>query len=662
MDVFATNKNDMLLVNKLFGSLDGTNLPVSFKLGEEEYKGINGEFSPKICKRIIDSNVTETIIEGENKNGIKIRAEIVTYTDFSVVEWRLFFENTSSKTSAVLSELKPADFVLLGKSAVLQHCNGDTRRSNAYETYETEITEEPLSISSINGTSCEGAFPYMRLVFSDYIANIAIGWTGEWQASFKSEEKGVRFTAGQHRFYSKIYSGETFVTPKITVMLTDTNDQNRAMNMWRRWYFAHIIPKPSGKAIGPKSCMHVFNDNGAEFTGTTTENQIKGLKNYVARNLKPDVWWIDAGWYKCDKNWRTVGTWEEDEIRFPENGLAPIGECCKQNGVEFLLWFEPERVNPDTWLAKNHPEWCLKRKDGKDHEMLLDLSIKDACDWVTNRVDELIKKWHVAVYRQDFNVSNPGQIWVDYDESERIGARENLHIQALFRFWDTLLQNNKGLWIDCCSSGGRRNDLETLRRAVPLHYTDVGYGNHPVKQCQHQLHFEWIPYFRAHNMSWDNADGGYDPYVYHNTADEFAYMNAMTPAITVMTTAWGDEAEFEMGRKMLPIWRKAAEIELRADYFSTTKSTKSNKDIYAVEFSDKSKGDGFVHVIRNTQCEIESVTMKLHVCENAKYLLENPISGETKTLSGAELCSGFTITLKKRSGVIWFYKKMEVEC
>lgn len=667
MDKFLNTKKDLSLINKIFGKFDAESLPASFKLGDKAYRGIGAEFSPTLRIKEVDSNITETVIEGKNAEGISVRAEITEYKDFPVIEWRLVFKNTGNKTSEVLSELKPIDFVLPGTNAVLHHSNGDTTLNDpskphekAFDRYETEIGSEPLVLSSEEGTSCDGAFPFMRLCFEEYTANIAIGWTGQWQASYKAQENGVRFIAGQHSFASEIYSGETFVTPKIIIMLTDGNTPNRAVNMWRQWYFAHILPKPQGKAIGPKACMHLFGDNGEEFTGTTTENQVKALGKYIERGMKPDVWWIDAGWYKCDKSWRDIGTWEADEKRFPVNGLAPIGECCEANGVEFLLWFEPERVNLGSWLADNHPEWCLKRKtaDGREHEMMLNLANKGACDWLIRHVDSLIKKWHVRVYRQDFNVDKPGTIWQDYEEENRVGALENLHIQALYRFWDTLLENNPGLWIDNCSSGGRRNDLEAMRRAVTLHYTDIGYGDHPVKQRQHQIHFEWIPYFRAHNMAWDNEEGDYSPYLYHNTCDEFAYQNAFTPAITVMTDAYADEADFELGRKMLPIWRKAAEIELRADYYPFTQSTKSNKDLYAVEFSDPKKGDGFIQVIRNTMCEIETVKLNLHTDQKASYLLENPVSGETKTLSGKELAEGFTVTLPKRSAVLWFYKKI----
>ena len=60
---------------------------------------------------------------------------------------------------------------------------------------------------------------------------------------------------------------------------------------------------------------------------------------------------------------------------------------------------------------------------------------------------------------------------------------ENLYVQAYLGFWDYLLMNVPGLWIDSCSSGGRRNDLETMRRSVPLHPTDYGYGYHHINQA-----------------------------------------------------------------------------------------------------------------------------------------------------------------------------------
>ena len=48
--------------------------------------------------------------------------------------------------------------------------------------------------------------------------------------------------------------------------------------------------------------------------------------------------------------------------------------------------------------------------------------------------------------------------------------------------------------IDSCASGGRRNDLETLRRAVPLLRSD--YIMEPVgNQCHTYGIAFWYPYY-----------------------------------------------------------------------------------------------------------------------------------------------------------------------
>lgn len=175
----------------------------------------------------------------------------------------------------------------------------------------------------------------------------------------------------------------------------------------------------------------------------------------------------------------------------------------------------------------------------------------------------------MRVYHQDFNF-NPKPYWEAAEVPDRIGVVENQHVQGYLRFWDSLLLRNPGLWIDSCASGGRRSDLETMRRAVPLHYTDVGYGNHPIKQKPHRLMFAWIPYFRAHNMNWDNPEtGAYDSE--NRPADHYA---AMAPALTDMLEWDADEEAFALARQMQPIWRRAAGMMLSCDYYPLTECRK----------------------------------------------------------------------------------------
>lgn len=103
-----------------------------------------------------------------------------------------------------------------------------------------------------------------------------------------------------------------------------------------------------------------------------------------------------------------------------------------------------------------------------------------------------------------------------------------------------------------------------MRRAV----TDVGYGEHPMKQKQHRQMFEWIPYFRAHTLNHDDDHGNYLTGG-EQQVDAFAYHNAMAPAITSMIEYNDSEELFAFGRKMNVIWRRAAALELRGRLLSS---------------------------------------------------------------------------------------------
>jgi alpha-galactosidase len=644
-------KADMEFISRLIPYTIPDEIPLTFHYSNKVIKGIPAEFNPKVYRRFLDSNVVQTVIVGEDTEGLELRAEYIEYRDFPVTEWVAYITNNSQKNTPVLSRIKIMDSELCGTNPVLIYSNGDTCRYDGYEVFTHKITEK-ITLSPTDGTPCNGAFPYMRLIFDEYSINIAIGWPAQWEVSVAPSENGVIYTAGQQRTNMYLKPGETIRTPGINLMAY-TGGEDRGRNIWRRWYFKHILPKENGNPIPPKLCLHTYMIDGKpEFTGITEENQMIAIDTYLSKGLKPDIWWIDAGWYPCNYDWPQTGTWVHDKERLP-NGLGPIGQKCEENGIQLLLWFEPERVRPNTWLSNEHPDWLIGEPENPNK--LLDLGNPEALDWLINHVDKLIKEYKVNIYRQDFNFA-PLPIWIRNEAEDRIGAIENLHVQGYLKFWDELILRNPGLWIDSCASGGRRNDLETMRRAVPLHYTDMGYGEHPIKQKQHRLMFEWIPYFRAHTMSWDNENGEYVRNV-NQPVDDFAYHCAMAPAITSMIEYYDNEELFDVGRKFDPIWRAAAEYMLTGDYYPLTECRKSPEDYYSMQFDDATRNEGFIQVLRNIHVKEDSITVYPFVDEKAIYHFENRETGETMTISGSELKNGFTVSIPKRSAVIWFYKK-----
>jgi len=651
MAVNHASPADMALADRLplFQSAD--EIPLTYRIGDQVYRGIPAVFSPKTTQTELDPNRLLTRIVGHSPSGITVTAEALCYRDFPVVEWVATFSNESKEPSAIVSDVRIVTEVV-GSHPILYHSNGDEQTEAGYETYCDPIESE-ISLTPIGGVPNAGAFPYMRILSDEWYLNLAIGWSGMWTATFAPSEKGTLLSVGQTRCHMKLLPGETIRTPRLTFMAAGESEDN-ARNLWRKWYFAHIMPKPDGKPLPPMMALCDQLPGYDEFTGASTETQVKALETYIAHGLKPDIWWLDAGWYPNDGRWWAwVGTWRHDPVRFP-NGLGELGQKCDDNGVRFLVWFEPERVREESELFAEHRDWLIGFPDWPEY--LLDLSKPDAREWLTEHVCDKIDEYHIRVYRQDLN-TRPISYWESVESEDRLGATENGHVQGYLAFWDGLLARHPGLLIDSCAAGGRRNDLDTMRRSVPLHYTDVGYGNHPVKQKQFRLMFEWIPYFRAANLNWDDEDGNYTVSSMQSPYDAFAFHGAMTPAVTNLMRYNSSEEYYELAKKMEPIWRQAAEMELRCDYYPLTECRKDARDWYAMQFDDPEKGDGFVQVVRNNQAEDECFLLRMKaVRPELTYRFENRETGEKMQYTGEELLGGISVSLPRRSAAVWFYR------
>ena len=95
---------------------------------------------------------------------------------------------------------------------------------------------------------------------------------------------------------------------------------------------------------------------------------------------------------------------------------------------------------------------------------------------------------------------------------------------------------------------------------------------------------------------------------------------------------------------------------LTGDYYPLTACRKDPHDFYAMQFDDPTRRMGFIQVIRNTQTEQESITVQPMVRGEGVYELENMENGECRRLLADGLKNGFTVTLPKRTGIIWFYR------
>ena len=635
-------------------------LPISFVLDGNPVRGIPTAWRPSSRRRRIDANIIETVFEGTDPGtGLNVRVESTQYQDYPVIEWLAWLTNQGQAPTPVISNLQAIDVAFSGASPAVLHCNGDFNSPEGYAPMQTSLRAgESLAFAPLGGRPCDQAFPYYRLVFDGWGLILAIGWPAQWAARFTGLADGVRVQAGQEKTSLRLMPGETIRTPRMTV-LSWSGDDSRAVNLWRRWYLAHILPRPNGRPLLPLLAC-AATDDGEEFTAATEANQVKYLEAFHAQGIWPDVWWIDAGWYPCynaggERKWWLTGTWEPDAERFP-HGLKPISDRASRAGADLLVWFEPERVVPGSSLALEHPEWLLHTRDGDAQVLsggLLNLGNPHCRQWLTEHVSQLIHDNGIKIYRQDHNFA-PLEHWRQNEAGDRQGLNENLHVQGYLQFWDDLLARNPGLWIDSCASGGRRNDLETMRRSVPLHYSDHGYGNQPVKLAFQRTLYEWIPYFKDCTLSWDI----HGPARFDHQVDSYSFHCGMAPMLFATLDIRRDDYDFAMARKMIAIWRKAAGLLLHGDYYPLTPFHRSPERWVARQFDAPESGRGLLQAIRPPDSpQARRTFFPKAISREAEYRFEDSETGEIRQTDGQALIrDGFTIALRPRSGAIWFYQ------
>jgi alpha-galactosidase len=188
---------------------------------------------------------------------------------------------------------------------------------------------------------------------------------------------------------------------------------------------------------------------------------------------------LDDGWFRHRRDDSAgLGDWYVDEGVWPD-GLNPLIDHVRGLGMEFGLWFEPEMVNPDSDLARAHPDWILslphRMPPQARHQQVLDLGHSDAYAYLLERMDAILTEYDIGYVKWDHNREL-------VDAGHHPGGTPGVHNQtlALYRLLDELKARHPGLEIESCSSGGGRVDLGIID------HTDRVWGSDCIDALERQ--------------------------------------------------------------------------------------------------------------------------------------------------------------------------------
>jgi alpha-galactosidase len=602
----------------------------------------------KASTRRLDEERTEnTVTWTDPKTGLEVRRIAVEYSDFPVVEWTVYLKNAGKADTPILSDIQGLDVAFPGQEEqefVLHTIRGDETSPASYQPVEKKIGRGVHErFAPVGGVPTNKTFPCFNVEWSGQGVIAVLGWPGQWAMDFAVDKSsGLTIRGGQELTKMKLRPGEEIRTPLAVLMFWE-GDVVRSQNLWRRWMIAHNIPRINHGKLPPTFTYGM--GHSALITLPAAKAEMADMDAYHQAGVKHDFWLIDAGWYPCDGVWQNTGTWEPDPTRFPK-GVKELSDHAHKLGMKFILWFEPERVAAGSWLAKNHPEWIIGGEKGG----LLNMGNPDARKWVIERFDRLISEQGVDLYREDFNM-NPMEFWRSNDTPDRQGITENLYVQGQLAYWDELRRRHPNMLLDSCSGGGRRNDLERLRRAIPLHRSDyysAAAGRTLESMTGTQGHTYglamWVPYF---------GTGVYCENVYEARSH-------LTPALGIVTGNAGDTSHISPElRPRMNEWKAVAD-EFYGDYYPLTPYSLAENAWMAWQFNRPEVGSGMIQAFRHEKSPEKTLRVKLQGLDaGALYTVTNLDVPDASEMTGRELSEkGLAVTIDKQPGAaIITYKK-----
>ena len=610
---------------------DLASLPFSFTYNQTQYRG----FSDQI---FVKQNVSTTCKNGKETQTVtlslaeelSITLVLSHYASHGVTEWTVWFENPSDHNSEILEDPK-VELILSGEHPVLKGILGD--HLNQYSPYSIELCDNLVEFSSDRGRSTHMNFPYFNVEHGNGGTMLAIGWAGTWTARFEADEDQTRYTASSvNGLKTYLKPGEKIRTALFVMAPYTVRSERYATNFWRNWFVEHNLPKAdaTGAMLTPFSTCCLASDTGLPNSdGSISERYDTwkpSLDKMIAEDVKVDFRWFDAGWYVCPDGssaepfvsghdwWHTIGTWELDPRKWPDKTFLESTDYARENGMKTLVWFEPERVTDPENLAKHYGyrlEWAI-RMEG-ERTISNNIGDPECLAWTTERICKMLRENKVEMYREDNNC-DAAKLWAHLDSLEgadRRGITECKFIYGHYKMWDdiiacTLSWGGCG-FVDSCAGGGGRNDLESMRRGIPLLRSDSDRTTTALRLSMTTSFNKWIPFCGANTkekLSELAPTGVSDPYVWRAS-----YL----PSLNVDSQFVQDpDQDFDMLRFGLKEWKTVAPYMLK-DFYTLTPwhKEKDVSDFTAFAYVDPEADRGVLLAFRQERCKRDTLTIRL---------------------------------------------------
>ena len=320
-------------------------------------------------------------------------------------------------------------------------------------------------IGSTRGTSSHQYNPAVIMAEHDATEDMgscyamAFVYSGGFQSEASQDQYNqTRLVMGlsEEQFSYPLSAGEEFQSPEVIMSYSGEGLAKLSQNL-HRCMRRHLCRGKYKEMVRPI----LLNSWEASYFDFTGESLLKLASE--AANLGIEMFVLDDGWFgQRDSDLSSLGDWKVNEEKLG----CTLGELItKVNdmGLKFGIWIEPEMVNEDSDLYREHPDWAFvipgRRPIRSRHQLVLDFSRKEVVDYVYDQICAVLDQGNVEYIKWDMNRSISDVYSATANSQGRV-----LHdyVLGLYDFLERLVQRYPNILLEGCSGGGGRFDAGML--------------------------------------------------------------------------------------------------------------------------------------------------------------------------------------------------------
>ena len=346
------------------------------------------------------------------------------------------------------------------------HANLDFVTFHGRHTLERCPERAPLrhgvqAAGSTRGASSHQQNPFVILCEPDATedAGLCYGamllYSGNFEAAAeRSQYESGRLVMGIHPYHFRwtLAPGGDFTAPE-AALVCSPNGLGQMSRQFHRAILDHLRRDPFQHERKPV----LVNNWEATYFDFTAEKLVNIAKE--ASSLGVELFVMDDGWFGVrDDDNSGLGDWQVNEKKLP-GGLGALVPQINRLGMSFGIWVEPEMVNEDSALYRQHPDWAL-RVPGREpargrNQLVLDFSRQEVRDHIYSQLKAVLSSAPVTYVKWDMNRSLT-DVWSAALPAGRQGEVYHRFVLGVYDLLERIRQDYPHILIEgCCGGGGR---------------------------------------------------------------------------------------------------------------------------------------------------------------------------------------------------------------